>query len=103
MIATGISGTKFLASSFRCYTEHDLAKNGFKSWEQSTITFESHAEMVVLKQAQRGDLLEVIRWIGSNPEQPTMAKPCKFCQDKIKRLGIRVKYTDWNGDWETLL
>jgi len=61
-----------------------------------------HAEMDVLRFAQPGDELEVIRYQKSTSTY-TMAKPCWFCMKYIRQAGIKkVKYTNWQGDWEEL-
>jgi tRNA(Arg) A34 adenosine deaminase TadA len=61
-----------------------------------------HAEMNVLRFAQPGDELEVIRFAKCDHAW-TMAKPCFLCELEIKKSGIRkVKYTNWNGDWEEI-
>ena len=62
-----------------------------------------HAEMNVLRFAKPGDVLEVIRFRKCNHEL-TMAKPCDLCMSEIKKSGIKkVRYTNWNGDWETII
>lgn len=61
-----------------------------------------HAEMNVLRFAQPGDELEVLRFSKCN-HQRTMAKPCILCMKEIKKSGItRVTYTNWDGEWEIL-
>jgi len=61
-----------------------------------------HAEMNVLRFAQPGDEIEVLR-IKKHEHTWTMAKPCKICLRYMRQAGIRkVKYTNWNGDWEIL-
>ena len=61
-----------------------------------------HAEMSALRFAQPGDELEVIRFSKCNHKW-TMAKPCVLCESEIKKSGIKkVRYTNWDGDWEEL-
>ena len=61
-----------------------------------------HAEMNVLRFAQPGDVIEVIRFEKCGHAR-TMAKPCSLCRGYMRAAGIRrVRYTNWHGDWETL-
>ena len=61
-----------------------------------------HAEMNVLRFAQPGDEIEVIRFKKCD-HQWTMAKPCQLCEYEIRKAGIKkVKYTNWEGNWEVL-
>lgn len=61
-----------------------------------------HAEMNVLRFAQPGDKIEVLRF-KKDDHARTMAKPCSFCLNHMINAGIvQVKYTNWNGTWETL-
>jgi deoxycytidylate deaminase len=61
-----------------------------------------HAEMDVLRFAQPGDDIEVMRFAKSTGEK-TMAKPCRHCQKHLITSGIRrVTYTNEQGDWERL-
>lgn len=58
-----------------------------------------HAEMDVLRYAQRGDTITVVRFLKDGT--PTMSKPCRFCMALIKKIGIKsVRYTNWKGTWE---
>lgn len=60
-----------------------------------------HAEMDVLRFAQPGDEIEVMRFRKCG--EFGMAKPCKYCAKHIKESGIiRVKYTDDDGSWKTI-
>ena len=59
-----------------------------------------HAEMNVLRFAQPGDELEVMRFIKNGL---AMAKPCVHCQRYIVESGItKVSYTDEAGEWTDL-
>lgn len=61
-----------------------------------------HAEMNVLRFAQPGDELEVLRFKKCDHEF-TMAKPCILCEEEIRKAGIKkVRYTNWEGDWEEM-
>lgn len=59
----------------------------------------AHAEMIVLEHAQEGDHLEVMRW--KKDGSLAMAKPCRFCQKRINRLKIKVRYTNEFGEWQS--
>jgi tRNA(Arg) A34 adenosine deaminase TadA len=62
-----------------------------------------HAEMNVLRFAQPGDELEVMRFKKCE-HGLTMAHPCDICMKEIARAGIkRVKYTNWEGEWEEII
>jgi deoxycytidylate deaminase len=61
-----------------------------------------HAEMDVLRFAQPGDELEVLRFKKCDHEL-TMARPCSTCMSLIREAGIkRLRYTNWDGNWEEL-
>ena len=61
-----------------------------------------HAEMNVLRFAQPGDVIEVIRFKKCD-HRLTMAKPCSLCILHLKKCGIKkVKYTNWEGKWEEM-
>jgi deoxycytidylate deaminase len=61
-----------------------------------------HAEMNVLRFAQPGDEVEVIRF-KKRDHVWTMAKPCSLCVDHLIACGIKkIRYTNWDGKWETL-
>tara|TARA_Y100000310_G_scaffold74991_2_gene71241 strand:- start:533 stop:928 length:396 start_codon:yes stop_codon:yes gene_type:complete len=73
-----------------------------RTYKDGSKAAHMHAEMNVLRFAQPGDTLEVIRFSKCDAH-PTMAKPCAMCIAYIKEAGIkRVKYTNWNGNWEVL-
>jgi deoxycytidylate deaminase len=73
-----------------------------RQYEDGSWASHMHAEMNVLRFAKPGDELEVLRFRKCNHER-TMAKPCHLCEKEIKKSGIkRVKYTNWNGQWEYL-
>jgi len=61
-----------------------------------------HAEMNVLRFAEEGDEIEVMRW-SKCQKHSTMARPCSLCMSHMKKAGIRkVRYTNWDGEWEEL-
>ena len=73
-----------------------------RQYKDGTWASHMHAEMNVLRFAKPGDHLEVMRFKKCS-HTPTMAKPCRFCEEQIKKIGItNVKYTNWDGEWETL-
>ena len=77
---------------------HPLAHRTFPDGKSSAGL---HAEMNVLRFAQPGDDLEVIRFKKNGDW--TMAKPCRFCQRLIedKKIG-RTRYPNWEGEWQVL-
>jgi deoxycytidylate deaminase len=66
--------------------------------------FTSHAEMEAvfkLKEVRPNDVLHVMRFTKNGGI--SMAKPCQYCQEYLKKKGIRrVKYTDWDGSWKKM-
>ena len=67
----------------------------FKSGPKEVHTL--HAEMDVLRFAEPGDDLIVMRFKADG--SLSMARPCKHCQKHIKEAGIRrVHFSDWSGD-----
>lgn len=67
----------------------------FKSGPKEVHTL--HAEMDVLRFAQPGDDLIVLRFKADGTL--SMARPCECCQHHIKEAGIRrVHFSDWSGD-----
>ena len=74
-----------------------------RQYSDGTWASHMHAEMNVLRFAQPGDEIEVMRFAKCSHEL-TMARPCKLCLEKIRQAGIKkVRYTNWDGEWETLL
>jgi len=87
LIRIGINGSKCSPRFVRHY------KNG--------IAYSAHAEMDALSVAKPGDTLIVIRWLKNG--ERVMAKPCRFCQSKIKQAKLSsVKYTNIEGKFEIL-
>ena len=73
-----------------------------RQYADGTWASHMHAEMNVLRFAQPGDEIEVLRFSKCG-HLWTMAKPCSLCESEIKKSGIkRVRYTNWEGDWEEL-
>ncbi len=73
-----------------------------RQYADGTWASHMHAEMNVLRFAQPGDEIEVLRFSKCD-HLWTMAKPCSLCESEIKKSGIkRVRYTNWEGDWEEL-
>lgn len=74
-----------------------------RQYSDGTWASHMHAEMNVLRFAEPGDEIEVIRYSKCGKHK-TMAKPCHLCEEELKRAGIKkVKYTNWDGEWETML
>ena len=73
-----------------------------RQYKDGTWGAHMHAEMNVLRFAQPGDEIEVMRFTSCS-DHMTMAKPCPLCEAEIKNAGIkRVRYTNWDGDWEEM-
>lgn len=66
--------------------------------------FISHAEMDAvskLRDISPHDVLHVMRFTKRG--NISMAKPCKYCQQYLRKKGIKkVRYTDWNGEWQKM-
>ena len=77
-------------------------RNGkpFRRWYVNGEAFCSHAETAALLSARRGDHLDVARFTLDG--QVRMAKPCRRCEKKIRRLGVLCRYTDNDGCWRIL-
>lgn len=76
----------------------------FKRWYKDGMTGSGmHAEMDVLRFAQPGDELEVMRFRRCD-HSLAMAKPCQYCMKHIREAGIKkVRYTDPEGNWKELV
>ena len=73
-----------------------------RRYDDGTWAAHMHAEMDVLRFAEPGDELEVMRWRKSD-NTFAMAKPCRHCIPHILDAGIsRVMYTTDAGDWKEL-
>ena len=73
-----------------------------RSYLNGDVQAHMHAEMNVLRFSKPGDTLEVIRFSKCNHER-TMAKPCEVCMNLIIKAGIKkVRYTNWQGEWEEI-
>ena len=74
-----------------------------RQYKDGTWASHMHAEMNVLRFAQPGDELEVLRFKKCSHEL-TMAKPCSMCMGELIKAGIsKVRYTNWNGSWEEII
>ena len=73
-----------------------------RQYKDGTWGSHMHAEMNVLRFAQPGDEIEVMRFTKCKHDL-TMAKPCPYCEEAIRKSGIsKVRYTNWSGEWEDL-
>lgn len=73
-----------------------------RQYKDGTWGSHMHAEMNVLRFAQPGDEIEVMRFTKCGHHM-TMAKPCPLCEEQMRLAGIRkVKYTNWSGEWEEI-
>lgn len=85
-----LRGNSVVRVGYNSHRTHTRAKN--------THTGCLHAEMDALIAAKPGDKLVVFRWTKDS-DQPTMAKPCKHCQQQIREAGIKkTYYSDWSGE-----
>ena len=65
------------------------------------VSYEAHAETDALLRAQRGDTLEVMRWLSTG--ELSMSRPCNMCQSRIRQKNLSgVRYTNRDGDWVIL-
>ena len=72
-------------------------------YDDGTWASHMHAEMNVLRFAQPGDSIEVLRFSKCG-DHLRMAKPCHLCRAEIMKAGIKkVRYTNWEGEWEELI
>ena len=73
-----------------------------RQYPDGTWASHMHAEMNVLRFAQAGDIVEVMRFKKCDHTW-TMAKPCTLCMQLMRDVGIRsVRYTNWLGEWEKI-
>lgn len=74
-----------------------------RKYEDGTWAAHMHAEMDVLRFAEPGDELEVMRWKKSD-NTFAMAKPCRYCMEHIISSRIsKVLYTNGHGIWQELM
>jgi len=72
-------------------------------YDDGTIASHMHAEMNVLRFAEPGDELEVMRFLKTGPGF-AMAKPCDHCMGYIRSAGIKkIRYTNKCGEWEQMV
>ena len=73
-----------------------------RQYDDGTWASHMHAEMNVLRFAQPGDELEVMRFKKCD-HKFSMAKPCSLCMIEIIQTGIKkIRYTNWKGEWEEI-
>ena len=73
-----------------------------RTYQDGSQAAHMHAEMNVLRFAEPGDEIEVMRFKKCD-HVITMAKPCDLCMSEMRKAGIKkVRYTNWNGEWEEL-
>lgn len=73
-----------------------------RQYDDGTWSSHMHAEMNVLRFAEPGDEIEVMRFKKCD-HGLTMAKPCSICLKAMKESGIKkVRYTDWDGQWQEM-
>ena len=73
-----------------------------RQYKDGTWASHMHAEMNVLRFAEPGDEIEVMRFTKCDYNW-TMAKPCQLCVMHMREVGIRkVRFTNWKGEWEEM-
>ena len=73
-----------------------------RQYKDGTWAAHMHAEMDVLRFAEPGDELEVMRFRKCQ-HTLAMARPCDLCMEHIRSAGIKtVRYTNEKGEWEEL-
>ena len=88
---------KIIRVGFNSKKTHPFCR---RQYEDGTVAYEMHAETNVLRFARPGDELDVVRFTKTGI---SMAKPCRFCIEKIVEKKIKkVRYTNWQGEWENL-
>jgi hypothetical protein len=82
-------------------------KNTAKFWKRyannrSRTFHDRHAEVdLIVRSRCIHERIFVARFL--NDGSPTMALPCKHCQNFLRHRGVKVvRYTNWDGDWEEL-
>ena len=77
-----------------------------RTYSNGDVSYSRHAELHALSQLPHdADRRKVILYVArlAGRDALSMAKPCKDCQDAIKREGVKkVFYTDWDGNWTRL-
>jgi len=69
----------------------------------TNCAYSGHAEMILLSKVKniRRKTIYVTRFLYDGT--PTMARPCRLCQQHLYDAGVKsIRYTDWNGLWNTL-
>ncbi len=71
-----------------------------RTYSDGTTGSHMHAEMNVIRFAEPGDVLEVMRF---GKRKMAMAKPCEHCMHHIREAGIKkIRYTNARGTWEEI-
>ena len=95
-------GKTLIASSNRQKSSPRFVRR-FKTGK-SNIAYCGHAEMILLDrigEIRSGEVINVVRF--TNRGHLTMARPCRWCQDYMRKHGVRrVRYTNWEGEWEKM-
>lgn len=74
-----------------------------RRYNDGVIGYHLHAEMDLLKKIDGMGITEINVVRFSKKGVPTMARPCRYCQEFLKENGIKkVHYTNWNGEWEMM-
>ena len=87
----GVNTNRRLSAKFRKqYANSDLFHH------------EVHAEVALLLRLREVPRqISVMRFHRSG--STTMAQPCVHCQHFLRQRGVkRVRYTNWQGEWETM-
>jgi deoxycytidylate deaminase len=73
-----------------------------RQYNDGTWAAHMHAEMDVLRFAEPGDEIEVMRF-RKCLYTLAMARPCELCMTHMREAGIKtVRYTNERGEWEKI-
>lgn len=80
----------------------------YRKFDHGDVLVTRHAEFHLLQKIPRSAnrrrvVVYVLRF--NKKDDLCMAKPCRFCQIKLRDFGIdprNVFYTDWDGSWKRL-
>ena len=102
MVAFVKRGKSFIATA-NCQKSSPRFVRRFKKGK-CNIAYCGHAEMILMDrigELRSGEVINVVRF--TNRGLATMAKPCTWCQEYMKKHGVRrVRYTNWDGEWEKM-
>lgn len=74
-----------------------------RQYKDGTWAAHMHAEMDVLRFAEPGDDIEVMRF-RKRLDTLAMARPCELCMSHIREAGIKtVRYTNERGEWVEMI